>query len=219
MHERPEGERGTFELWRELSELSRQTDRLLHRPLPWLFPRRRQARVNRLNSRLVQLASELTLRYRGILRELWHHAVLSGQCSEPFATTQVRIWLAVSDQARMRRDPKTLPSVLWRQAVLAFGQELPGAKIRLMLRPFVDAMPDSDSRGLLKNLLYTHLKDPMPADEETVRVLEQGCEPFHRGLVERRRDVASWTDGVVTAEDVDAVRPPYTEYLHWLFAA
>lgn len=219
MFERPVGELGTFELWRELSELCRRSDRLLSRPLPFLFRRRRLNQVTQLHRRLVLLASELTFRYRGILRELWQAAALLGQCPEPFASTQVRIWLAVQDQARVRRDPRTLPGVLWRQAVQAFGQELPGARLRLLLRPFVDAMPASDARGLLKNLVYSRMLDTLPTDEETLRLLESGCQPLHQTLLEQRDDIAVWSDGVVTAQEVRAVLPPYTEYLHWLFAA
>lgn len=188
----------------------------------------------RLEARMSQTATELGHRYQGILFEIFATAAVP---VEQRALAQVKVWQLT--QARVRRNPEAwrVPGLLWSACVATMPPEvfLPARlKRKLMLRAFIEEVRESPERketdlrrseverlvALVLRLAYQY----QGASFEDTTTDEQALEdikllyPLLRAALRRHDEqLADWSDGALTPEDVAAIAPPYAEFDDWLF--
>lgn len=211
--------RGTFALWQELSEALRRHEALAPRPFGIWF---RSLRLRRAGRIIGSLVGELNDRYDAVIRTMLRLGIEGQQSytAGQVASRYAGLWLPVQDEAKARLAASALPGTLWESAVVASGAgeaRLAPLKTRFMLRPFVDAMPPSDERGMLRLLAFGRTESPVTDSLEIQRTLASGCRLLHESILERLPDLEPWTDGALTERAVLELEPPYREYLQWLF--
>ena len=85
-----------------------------------------------------------------------------------------------------------------------------------MLRQFVDEVPRSDERGILRVLAYGD-SGSRPEGQEALRLLSLGFSALHQQLLVRIEELAVLTDHTMTSKMIEGFTKPYSQYDIWLF--
>lgn len=212
-------EQGTFTLIEEFVRRSRLFERMLYAtiledPQGWFLCKMWFLRAG-IRHQIPRLAGELSVRYRGILREILRRA---GTLEVEQQSRMVIIWQKMAADMRMTEDYRTFSKLLWLSVIAAAGYGPESLKPKLMLRQFVDEMPPCEERGVLRALAYG---DPgyRPTGEEALRSLAAAYSILNNALMARENDLPILTDHVFSALLVNQFQDPYVEYDNWLFNA
>jgi hypothetical protein len=212
-------EKGTLDLARELLKCSQRLERMLTAnslsdPFWWLLRETGLVKAHMLRKG-PKLAAELGSRYWGVLRELFRRAGMEEKLV-PEAT--VAVWQSTLDQMRGARDHRVFSSIVWHAAEAQAGLHQPAVKPKVMLRQFVDEMPDGDERGAIRVLAYGHAGSEPPG-REVLRLLSSGYGILHLQLIMRIHELDVLTDSLFSAELIQQMGSSYVQYEEWLFCA
>ena len=130
----------------------------------------------------------------------------------------VAVWQATLDQMRGTRDYRVLSSIVWNAAEAQAGLHQPVLKPKLMLRQFVDEMPDGDERGAIRVLAYGH-SGTEPPGREVLRLLSSGYAVLHTQLIMHIQELDILTDSLFSPELIQRIGSSYVQYEEWLFCA
>jgi hypothetical protein len=212
-------EKGTLELARELLKCSQRLERMLianglSDPFWWLLRKTGLVKAHMLRKGPA-LAGELGLRYWGVLRELFRRAGMEERLV-PEAT--VAVWQAVLDQMRGAIDYRAFSAIVWHAAESHAGYHQPAIKPKLMLRQFVDEMPEGDERGAIRVLAYGQVGTEPPG-REVLQLLSSGYGLLHIQLIMHIHELDVLTDNLLSAEFIQQIGSSYVQYEEWLFCA
>jgi hypothetical protein len=201
---------------KELDSISRAA--LWREPLWWVLKRTkafdfiRRRKLNRLVLCSAALLSELSLRYEGVIQDLFTCAgvgtALSGYLS--------RVWIEFQDRATRAQDPRLFSSCLW-EIQRGLGATVDELKPKFMLRQFIDDMPDGEPRAALKLFAYSFRASWPTATREAARMVMEGYALLHNKVCARAEDLEVLTGGVLNARMVDEMRSMHAQYHRWLF--
>lgn len=223
MSERTVEEQETLLLVKRFLEVSQHLEsisyaRLWSKPLWWLvdklkvlhFIRRRK--VNELISCNSDLIGELSMRYDGIMRDLFTCAGVGTSFDDHFN----QVWMELQGGAVMTRDPRRFSTCLW-EIQRRLGATIDELKPKFMLRQFVDDIPEGEPRAALKLLAYSFQMHWTPPGREAARLVERGYALLHDRVCAQADDLEFLTGGVLNAEAVGEIHAPYAQYHQWLF--
>jgi hypothetical protein len=209
---------GTLQLARELVRCSQRFERMVYAkgwrdPLWWCLG---QTFVkDRMREKLPKLTVELALRYRGVLREMFRSVGMNGGALTEAIT---EAWLTTVDEMRVTRDYRLFSRIVWRAATAQAGVHPNALKPKLMLRQFVDEMPDCDQRGALRAVGYGEDVAEARA-QEILRLLSSGYSILHDQLLRHSEELDVLTDSLFSTEIIKQFGEPYVQYEEWLFFA
>lgn len=221
MSERRVGDETTLNLGRALIVCRQEYAKTCN--LTWMNPWRRLHRDSskkRLLERGEEIAGELAVRYEGIMFQLFIRA--NGEetlDSEIWKNLQTIVWLSVGDGIRTTRDPRHFTRVLWNVYVKRLDSEasVESLKPKFMLRQFIDEMPSSDERGVLRAMAYGWGGAPSQSGKELLHLIQLSLPILHDQLLLHASDLDALTDGALTESLVRSFSEPYDEYRTWLF--
>jgi hypothetical protein len=168
----------------------------------------------RLRERLREVPRELAYRYEGVLCQIFRRA------GEPEQRLEQRLddaWQQVLGEVRSLSDPRHIPSLLWRASSSPAAARVAPLKPKLMLRVFVDEIPDSDERGILRGLAYGGPCSSPLASRETLDLLARAVAALHLQLLRHADELEALSDGVLCPARISLLSPPYRQYEEWLF--
>lgn len=217
------GQQDTLLLVERLLEVSRKLESISYanwwsKPFWWAvkimkpleFIRLRK--INELMACISDLVGELSVRYDGIMRDLFTCAGVSTSFDDHF----VQVWMEVQGRSLMTRDPRRFSTCLW-EIQRRVGATIEDLKPKFMLRQFVDDMPDAEPRATLKLLAYSFQAQWPAAGKEAVRMVKQGYASLHEQVRARTDDLEILTGGVLNAGMLGDMGDPYVRYHQWLF--
>lgn len=218
---RGESRVGTLALLKRWTQAVRRHEQII-RARWWTDPigKLRSFGRARLDERLRQEICELGRRYQGILYEI---LASGGVPKAERGGSQIKIWQAVEAEVRIDPEPWRVPGRLWSACVL-FGcprYSLPERlRCKLMLRAFIEEIPESEERTELLRLAYQHQGEAfegLAADEEALGRLSRAYPLLHEQLLRNARHLADWSGGAFSAEGIAAMTFPFEEFEEWLF--
>jgi hypothetical protein len=214
------GAEPSFALMRELMTRGRKLER--RREASWLVsPVQAAARLifglEELEQDEIAIWRELCGRYEGVLKQMLAQEGL------PVDEAGTRLdsvhWTARAEFAK-QTEHELFPVVLWR-ACLLHGRSTPvQLKPKFMLRAFVDELPSSDERGVLRAICYGGSLRDDESTQERRKARELGCEMLHREVLSFGMRIDAMTDGalahgVMSRLSGDAL---HAHYFDWLMA-
>jgi len=137
--------------------------------------------------------------------------------------SQIKVWQET--QAQVRRDPIPwrVPGLLWAGCTsLGFREgALPERlKLKLMLRAFVEEIPDSPERKELLRLAYSCQGEgfqDLDPDEQALERVSLTYPQLHHQLSLGSLRVADWFNGALSPAGVADMAAPYADFDDWLF--
>jgi hypothetical protein len=167
---------------------------------------------------LLQGMSELGRRYQGTLYEIMDSM---GVPEKQRTSSQVKVWQMTLDQVRPNPEPWRVPGFLWSACSSlneAAGRTLPmRLKRKLMLRAFIEEIPNSEERSALLRLAYQDQGMALQTsgtDQDALEWLSRAY-PLLHDLLLRNDKLAAWSDGAILPEEVRAMT--YADFDDWLF--
>lgn len=200
-------EEGTLDLMKLLLRDIRRHERLA-RARFFRWPKRKA----RLLVRQRNVTGELMVRYGGVILQILRRR---GIAISGFARELVKIAVGLQDGARTLQDPLGFPALFWQVCTGEGGGEVEPLKAKFMLRLFVDELPASEARGVLR-LHYGSLGEAPADDRERLRLLALAYPHLHHEVLRHRKDLEVLTDGVLSPELLDNLKPPFAIYDRWL---
>jgi len=177
-------------------------------------------RRDHLKERLRQSMAQLGRRYQGILYEILDTA---GVPEEYRKDSQIKVWQLAQAQVRRNPLPWRVPSLLWCSCIsLSSREDLLPERLRrkLMLRAFIEEIPDSAKRSDLLRLAYQDQGEAFQALGTDERALENLAETYimlHKQLLRNADRLVDWSDGAFLPGAIAAMAPPYSDFEEWLF--
>lgn len=172
----------------------------------------RLRKIDKLISCSKALLGELSVRYDGIMRDLFTCAEVDTSFDDHF----VQVWIEVQGRALMTRDPRRFSTCLW-EIQRRCGATIDELKPKFMLRQFVDEMPDGEPRAALKLLAYSYQVTWPAAGKEAARMIKEGYASLHSRVCARTDDLELLTGGVLNAGMLGELGSTYSQYHQWLF--
>jgi len=201
---------------------SRQFERLIHASWlkdPWakILQEKRSMRLQNRISR--ETVHELSDRYQGVLCQILRRI---GVPQEQLPGAVAEVWQLAQTAVRTSLDPRRVPEALWTACSSAVR---PGAaagvaealKPKLMLRAFVDEIPSSDERGVLRSLAYNFGPLPPQRSRETENTFRGALGLLHEQVLRRAGELEILSDGALSPEQVATFSAQ--QYIDWLFPA
>lgn len=168
------------------------------------------------------IADELSARYEIILWQMSLRVKASGRLTDAeWENCQTSIWQLVKDHARTMTNYRRFCGVLWdacRDELGNYGKvaSLVALRPKFMLRQFVDEMPNSDARGLLRACAFGRHNTKL-SGKELIDSLTLAFGVLHLQVLSRIDDLSALSDGEITPEMARAIKEPFLEYRQWLF--
>jgi hypothetical protein len=183
----------------------------------WRRGRKKQAILTRSQLILGELAS----RYEGIMFQMFYRS----RSTPPTLTNsqweqiQDTVWLLVGDELRTMSDHRTFSGVLWKAYLSQLGVSAAILALRpkFMLRQFVDEMPSSDQRGILRATAYGANDSTQRSGKELVRLIKSALSIFHAHVLAHATEVQTLTAGEFKEAEVQSYSEPFAPYQTWLF--
>ena len=191
----------------------------------WLRPRKRFRKAHKLrhlSQRRQAIGDQLSVRYQGILLQMTGRVrTLDSWDEAELENCQRSIWQAASDRTQNMTNYRKFCGMLWdicTDELSYFGNVAPLTALRpkFMLRQFIDEMPNSDARGLLRASAFGEDKHDL-SGRELCDSLNLAFPLLHLQVLSRIDDLSALTDGEITPQIARAIKEPYLEYRRWLF--
>ena len=189
-------------------------------PLKYLrenFHRRRCARED-------GIVDTLSDRYRVVLQEIFcevHRRVPEASAAafhgEAWVTVRAGLPGVTAEQAFSTVLWRGIESIVQTLGVSAGVRGVQRFKAKVMLRQFVDEMPNCEERGTLRLAVYD--SRPITAGGEALALLDRAYVRLHPVVVRHAENVAELTDAVVLPEiltGLDNDDDVIAQYDHWL---
>jgi hypothetical protein len=172
-----------------------------------------------LEERLKKSLKELGRRYQGVLYEILEGA---GVAEELRVVSHMKIWQITQAWVRRNPQPWSVPGLLWASCgdLSSPGKALPERlKRKLMLRAFIEEVPDCRERRELLRLAYESQGEAFQALGPDHGVLESlsAVYPVLCEVLRKADRLVIWSDRALLPEDIDAMIPPYADFEEWLF--
>lgn len=209
--------RGTMRLAKDFVIGSRSMEKLLYAKLwqnPLMYTARKLGFHNSRRRVLAVIAGELGRRYKGVLLELFRR---TGMQPADFSSAITSVWMHVADGAKTMLEHRSFSKVIWESADRKVPSPgAPSLKPKMMLRQFVDEMPSSDGRGVLRTLAYGEPGLPQEGSE-ALNLLLNAYPVLHEVVISRLAELDVLTDSALAADVVESLTGPYIQYEQWLF--
>jgi hypothetical protein len=222
MSEKPLDQQETLLLAERLLKVSKKLEFITYpewwrKPHWWMlktskvldFIRVRKRRA--LSSLRDALVGELSVRYDGIMRELFDCAGGGSPFEEHFRG----VWIELQGKAVTSRRPGLFSACLW-EIQRRRNATVEDLKPKFMLRQFVDELPDGEPRGALRLLAYSYQMNWPEQSQEAPRMVRRGYELLHERVKARAESLEALTGGVLNARMLGSLRSP-EQYDQWLF--
>jgi|GEM_PF-2571736 len=185
--------------------------RVWRSPYWWARKKITRGRLERYQIRILDI---LMARYKGVISQILKRA---GTGEENIETALWEIWIRVQDGCPPVSDYQSFSKALWKECMEVAKAPVPALKPKLMLRQFVDEMQSSDERGILIDRAYNSDASNPPAETEVLKKLSAAYALLHYQLLNHEHELSILSDGELTPEMIKTLKPPYVQYMRWLF--
>lgn len=215
MNRRALTDRSTLRLAKEFIKCSKEFERVAYANW-WLHPWRwvsKGWRKGRLSQQRTDIVGELSVRYEGMLYQLFQRA---GNNSD-FSSFVQAVWRAIQITALTMRDENGFSKTIWEAYGTHSSSQSRELKPKLMLRQFVDEMSPHEERAALRILAYRMDTASRPDDRESLRLLQRSYPLLHQELLRCSDDLLDLSDREFLPDVINGLSTPFTEYRDWLF--
>jgi hypothetical protein len=212
---------GSFALMQEFKDLDGEASRLktaslMTAPVAAIITRR-VLRPDAIDAAATERWNELMRRYEGVLIQMLVSKGIPPDKSEQLI---VHVYGDAAIAFRAEEDARLFPIALWEAFEIVIGPAPTHLKAKLMLRAFVDELPNSEERGVLRQVAYDGAPQSRATTEELRDTMRRGCGLVHDKVTAVDKELDRLTDGTVRFADVSRWYPAQAadEYEAWLMA-
>ncbi|MET0396197.1 MAG: hypothetical protein ABW277_05205 [Longimicrobiaceae bacterium] len=203
---------------RDFVRYTRKRDKMLvatwwHHPVRWLM---RKWRRDVLELKQIALAGELAERYQGVIVQALRRVEVTHV--DEMRKCITAIWLDVQGRTHALVDDHGLTSLIWCVIHEQLGERVQSLRPKLMLLQFVDELPSSDERGVLRALAFSRSDYINAADDESIlTLLAKAYDKLHAEVMSRLVDLDGLTDREFMHEIASIGKQHRHTYHRWLF--